>query len=73
MNTKQIIQDKTIVRSHQITDEMRLLITFMVNSFLRPSDVKNLKHRNIQVIEKEHKYLRIQTEESKTVPSINVP
>jgi hypothetical protein len=65
--TKQIIQDKTIVRSHQITDEMRLLITFMVNSFLRPSDIKNLKHRNIQVIEKEHKYLRIQTEESKTI------
>jgi site-specific recombinase XerD len=65
--TKQIIQDKTIVRSHQITDEMRLLITFMVNSFLRPSDIKNLKHRNIQVIEKEHKYLRIQTDDSKTV------
>jgi integrase len=64
---KEVIQDKTVVRSHQITDEMRLLITFMVNSFLRPSDVKNLKHRNIQVIEKEHTYLRIQTDESKTV------
>ena len=65
--TKEIIQSKTIVRSHQITDEMRLLITFMVNSFLRPGDIKNLKHRNIQVIEKEHKYLRIQTDQSKTV------
>ena len=64
---KEIIDEKTIVRSHLITNEMRLLITFMVNSFLRPSDIKNLKHRNIQVIEKEHKYLRIQTEESKTV------
>jgi hypothetical protein len=39
----------------------------MVNSFLRPSDIKNLKHRNIQIIEKEHKYLRIQTDDSKTV------
>ena len=64
---KDVITEKTVVRSHQITDEMRLLITFMVNSFLRPSDIKNLKHRNIQVIEKEHKYLRIQTDESKTV------
>jgi integrase len=64
---KEEIQKKTIVRSHQITDEMRFLITFMVNSFLRPSDVKNLKHRNIQIVEKEHKYLRIQTDESKTV------
>lgn len=64
---KQCIDEKTIIRSHQITDEMRLLITFMVNSFLRPSDIKNLRHRNIQVIEKEHKYLRIQTDNSKTV------
>jgi len=64
---KEEIENKTIVRSHQITDEMRLLITFMVNSFLRPSDIKNLKHRNIQIIEKEHRYLRIQTDDSKTV------
>jgi site-specific recombinase XerD len=63
----ELIKKKTIVRSHQITDEMRFLITFMVNTFLRPSDIKTLKHRNIQVIDKEHKYLRIQTDTSKTV------
>jgi integrase len=39
----------------------------MVNSFLRPSDIKDLRHRNIIVIEKEHRYLKIQTEKSKTV------
>ena len=61
------IKDEVIVRSHPITDEMRFLITFMVNSFLRPSDVKSLRHRNVQIVNKEQKYLRIQPETSKTV------
>jgi hypothetical protein len=38
----------------------------MVNTFLRPSDLKNLRHRNIEVVENEQKYLRITTEKSKT-------
>lgn len=38
-----------VVRGHQITDEMRLLITFMMNTFIRPNDLKTLRHRNIQV------------------------
>ena len=46
---------------------MRFLITFVVNSFLRPSDVKNLRHRNIQIAENAQTYLRILPETSKTV------
>jgi len=65
--TKQVIKEITVVRSHQITNELRMLITFMVNSFLRPSDIKNLKHKNIQIIESEKTYLRITTDTSKTV------
>jgi integrase len=61
------IESKTIkVRNHIITDELRLLTTFMVNTFLRPSDLKNLRHRNIEIVEKEQNYLRIITEQSKT-------
>jgi len=55
-----------VVRYHTITDEMYLLILFMVNTFLRPSDIKNLKNRNIQSVKGEHTYLRIQTDSSKT-------
>jgi len=66
---KNEIKEKTIIRSHQITDEMRLLVTFMVNTFLRPSDIKDLHHRNIQIIDDENTYLRIQTDTSKTVNS----
>lgn len=61
------IKDKEVVRYHTITDEMRFLITFMVNTFLRPSDMKNLRHRNVQIVENEQRYLRIQPETSKTV------
>ena len=63
---KEAIKEKVNVRGHIITDEMRLLITFMVNTFLRPSDLKNLKHRNIEIIKNESTYLRISPETSKT-------
>ena len=35
------------VRGVAITEEMRLLNKFMVNSFLRPTDIKVLKHKHI--------------------------
>lgn len=67
--TKQLIEKKKVVRYHVIDDEMRHLITFMVNTFLRPSDIKTLRHRNIQIIKNDQTYLRIQTEQSKTINS----
>ena len=54
------------VRSHEINDEMRLLVTFMINTFLRPSDLKYLRHRNIEVVKSDSTYLRITTERAKT-------
>ncbi len=65
--TAEVIKTEVVVRYHKITDEMRYLITFMVSSFLRPSDMKNLRHRNVQIVENENTYLRIQPESSKTV------
>ena len=64
--TQELIIQQRVVRGHQITKEMHLLITFMVNTFLRPSDIKELRHRNIQIVQGEHRYLRIQPETSKT-------
>jgi len=54
------------VRGHRVTDELRLMITFMVNTFLRPSDLKELKHRNVQIVHGDHDFLRILPESSKT-------
>ena len=66
---KNQIKLNTNIRGHEITDEMRFLVTFMVNTFLRPSDVKNLRHRNIQVVDDKNTYIRIQTDSSKTINS----
>ena len=70
------IKKKTVVRAHQITDEMRHLITFMVNTFLRPGDLKELKHKNIEVVNtKDAEYLRISLSRGKTTisPTVSMP
>jgi integrase len=68
--TVQSIKDNVIVRGHPITDEMRFIITFIINSFLRPSDVKNLKNKSIQIVDNiDQSFLRIQPESSKTINS----
>jgi hypothetical protein len=64
---KDEIKLKTNIRGHEITDEMRFLVTFMVNTFLRPSDIKELRHRNVQIVSDKNTYLRIQTDSSKTI------
>jgi hypothetical protein len=65
-----LIKKKTVVRGYVITDEMRHLITFIVNTFLRPNDIKLLKHRNIQITKDgKYNFLSIQTEKSKTMNS----
>ena len=70
-----LIENKVVVRYHLIDDEIRLLITFMVNAFLRPSDIKNLRNRNIQIVDDEDTFLRIQTDSSKTInhPIVSMP
>jgi site-specific recombinase XerD len=66
--TVQAIKDNVIVRGHPITDEMRFLITFIINSFLRPSDVKTLKNKSIHIVDNiDQSFLRIQPESSKTI------
>jgi integrase len=44
---RDLAKDGVVVRGVPITEEMRLLNKFMVNSFLRPSDIKVLKHKHI--------------------------
>lgn len=56
-----------LVRKQPVTYEMLYLIWFLMASFLRPSDVKMLRHRNIQIVKDNANYLRIITDQSKTV------
>ncbi len=43
-----LAKNEVIERGVLITDEMKYLIQFMVNSFIRPSDIRVLKHKHIK-------------------------
>ena len=45
--------------------EMVWLIGFMVNSFIRPSDLKTLQHQHVHIVRGEHIYLRLNLPETK--------
>ena len=52
-------------RYAEVTRELHWLIRFMVNSFVRPSDIKNLQHKHVTVVRGKHTYLRLNLPESK--------
>jgi integrase len=41
--------EKLVVRGVEITLEMKYLIQFMINSFIRPSDLRVIKHKHITI------------------------
>lgn len=58
------VKEKTVINGQPITQELKMLCSFMVGSFLRVSDIKTLKHSQIRVMRerkdgKFHSYLLI--------------
>ena len=45
--------------------DMGWVIRFMVNSFVRPGDLRQLKHKHVQICRGEHLYLRLTLPETK--------
>jgi len=45
--------------------EFSWLIRFMVNSFIRPVDVKIIQHQHVEIVRGEHSYLRLNLPETK--------
>lgn len=48
-SAEKLALDKEIVRGIPITIEMKFLIQFIVNSFIRPSDIRVIKHKHINL------------------------
>jgi hypothetical protein len=48
-----------LIKTITITPELSELIVFMVNSFIRPTDIKNLKHKHVEIVQEKHAYLRL--------------
>ena len=53
------------IKTNSIPNEMTWLIGFMVNTFVRPVDIKLIKHKHIQIIDGPNRYLRISMIETK--------
>lgn len=48
-----------VIRRMQLTDEIYDLILFMTNTFIRPTDLRVLKHKHIEVVKGKEVYLRL--------------
>ena len=56
----------TMVRKITVSPDLHNAIVFMVNSFIRPTDLKHLQHKHVEVIETEDThYLRLSLPKSK--------
>jgi len=52
-------------RTQSVPKELAWLIGFMVNGFMRPSDIIHIKHKHVEIIRSEHIYLRLTLPETK--------
>lgn len=52
-------------RKLKITADLHNMIVFMVNGFIRPTDLKNMQHKHVEIIRDDHTYLRLSLPESK--------
>ena len=53
------LQSGRSVRNITITDELYDLILFMTNTFIRPTDIRVLKHKHIALVTKPQPFLRL--------------
>jgi len=54
-----------IGRYEYIKEDLQYMIVFMVNSFIRPTDLKHMRHEHVSIVRGEHVYLRLNLPESK--------
>lgn len=54
-----------VVRSIKFTAELPRMIEFIANSFIRPTDIKNMQHKHVEIIRDDNIYLRLSLPESK--------
>lgn len=47
------------IRYIDMTEDLRRLIVFMVNSYIRPTDIKVMQHKHVDVVSGDYTYLRL--------------
>jgi len=56
---------KLLFKNAIMPPDLAWAVVFMVNSFIRPSDLKTLKHRHVEIVKGQHTYLRLTLPETK--------
>lgn len=72
---KQKTKEGVPLRNIPVTQELYDLILFMTNTFVRPTDIKVLKHKDVAVVRKDATYLRLTHGQTKghSNPMISLP
>ena len=65
MKTHRSTQGGIFTATAGVPWEFAWLIGFMVNSFVRPVDIKVIQHQHVEIIRGEHSYLRLRLPETK--------
>lgn len=52
-------------KTASVPKELAWMIGFMVNGFMRPSDIIHVKHKHVEIVRGEHVYLRLTLPETK--------
>jgi len=60
------IKYKVRLKEQKMPADLAWAIGFMVNGFIRPSDLKTLKHKHIEIVRSENTYLRLTLPETKS-------
>jgi hypothetical protein len=64
--SKKYRSSREILERHgHINADLHWLIRFMVNGFMRPGDIKFLKHKHVSIVRGKHIYLRLNLPETK--------
>ena len=48
-----------LIKRIEMTRDLSDLIVFMVNSYIRPTDIRNMQHKHVEIIRREWTYLRL--------------
>lgn len=67
--------DDALIKRFTMTKDLSDLIVFMVNSYIRPTDVRTMQHKHVEVIKREWTYLRLTMPPSKghSFPTTTMP
>jgi hypothetical protein len=68
-------KDDGLIKRFSMTKDLSDLIVFMVNSYIRPTDVRTMQHKHVEVIKREWTYLRLTMPPSKghSFPTTTMP